>query len=173
MIPWLRVRLDASIRQILVSLERRLVEPQFNHGKIGSCRLQIVAQPQLRQMQFGLLQLIERLSEMDQHQVALMSQQRKKTGLTCGLLFHPFQQAAGLLLRCPASPRAATGARRPSETASFDAKRYSLRRSVARAANSCRRLRLNRARAVIKVLGVPIVAALIEPRRDLFEISAM
>ena len=58
---------------------------------------EIVVQCELGQLQFRLIQFIERASKMDKHQVALMPQQGKQGGLSVGICFHLGQDSGGCL----------------------------------------------------------------------------
>ena len=69
------------LRQLAISLYTRLIQPQLNHRQIRSRRLQIIIQPQLRNLHFRPIQFIKRRPKMDEHQIALMPQQRKERRL--------------------------------------------------------------------------------------------
>ena len=82
------MRLDALVGELFVDFERGLVEPEFDDGEIGRGGLEIVAEAQVGELQFGLVQIGERLAEVDQHEVALVADERKERGLAGGVLLH-------------------------------------------------------------------------------------
>src|SRR5579864_101082 len=83
--------LDAPLGQLAIGFYAGLIKPQFDDRKIRRRRLEIIAQPQVRELHFSSVQFIERFAEMDQHQVALMSEHGVKRRLPgCALL--PFFQ---------------------------------------------------------------------------------
>ena len=96
-IPFLRVRLYSAFRKLAVHLDRRLIQPQFNDRKIRRRRLKIIAQPKPGYLHFRLIQFVERLPEMDKHQIALMSYQGIKPGLARRILLHLRQHTTGLV----------------------------------------------------------------------------
>jgi len=70
--PLIGVRLNALIGQFLVDLERLVIKTQFDNRKVGGGLFQIVAEAQVGQLEFGLIQVRKSVAEVDQHQVTLV-----------------------------------------------------------------------------------------------------
>ena len=64
--------------QLFINLHRGIVEAEFDDRKIRSRRLEKVAETQVGELEFRLIQIGERLAEVDQHQVALVSDQGER-----------------------------------------------------------------------------------------------
>ena len=86
--PLVGVWLDVLIGKLLVDFESGVVESEFDDGQVRSGGLEVVAQTQVGEFQFGLVQVGEGLTEVDEHQVALVPDQRVESGLAGGVLFH-------------------------------------------------------------------------------------
>ena len=93
--PFLRVRFHAAFGERLVGLQRRFVQPQLNHRQIGSRGLQEIVESKPRQVELRLIELVEAVAEVDQHQVAFVSEQGEQRRLAIGLRLHLGQQLRG------------------------------------------------------------------------------
>src|SRR5262249_48205197 len=85
----------------------RFVEAQFHYREIGCSRLEEFAKLQLSEAQLSLIQVLQRIPEVQEHYIAFMPQEREESGLA---LLHSgehsdgfFQNTAPALLR-KASP---------------------------------------------------------------------
>ena len=126
-VPLGRVRLDAAFRKRGVDLLSRFVQSEFDHRQIRGRRFQKVEQSEFPQPQFDLVELIEAVAEMDEHQVAFMAQKRKQSAPACAPGFHLGEDTGSLIHHAVAVGLQASAASRPNEGASFDAARSILR----------------------------------------------
>src|ERR1700722_6637871 len=94
------MRLNALIGEFFVNLERRIIESQFDDRKIRRCWLEIFTQPESSQLQFGLIQIGKRFTEVHQHKIALVPDQREQRGLTVAALLHSAQHRRRFLCNC-------------------------------------------------------------------------
>jgi len=78
-----------------IQLDRRLIQPQLDHGKIRRGLLQVLTQPQTRDLQLGLLELIKRVAEVHQKNVRLVTQYGKQGALPFDVMLHLFQGRGG------------------------------------------------------------------------------
>ena len=69
-------RCDAALCKLPEQLDAGVIQPQLDHRQIRMRRLQIFLQRGAIQLQLGRVQLVERIAEMHQHQIALVAQQR-------------------------------------------------------------------------------------------------
>ena len=81
-LPLIGVRLDALIGELFVNLERGVVESEFDDRKIRGCGFEVIAQAQAGQLEFRLVEIGEGVAEVNQHQIALVSDQREECGLS-------------------------------------------------------------------------------------------
>ena len=77
-LPLIGVRLDALVRQLFVDFQGRVVEAELDDREIGSRGLEVVAEPQIGELELGLVQIGEGFAEVDQHQVALVPDERER-----------------------------------------------------------------------------------------------
>ena len=87
--------LEALRRGRLVRLAGRLVQAQLDDRNIRVRRRQKVVQRRLRQVQFHLVQRLERIAKVHQDQIALVPQLRKQRRLRLlpsANLLQPLQQ---------------------------------------------------------------------------------
>ena len=87
-LPLLRMRLDAAIDQCFVDLGGGFVEAELDDREVRSGRLPVLAEPRLRQLQLGAIEIVERVAEVDEHQVALVPEQRIEGGWSGGVFLH-------------------------------------------------------------------------------------
>src|SRR5215472_1464007 len=114
--PLIGMRLDSLLSHLLVDLQGGLVKAKFDDGKIRGRRLQIIAQAQISELEFGLVQIGEGVAEVDQHQIALVSNEGEEGRLARRMLLHggkglrSFLGDSGLLACRQGAPR------RPAQT---------------------------------------------------------
>ena len=64
-LPLVGVRLDALVGEFFVDFQGRVVESEFDDREVRGCRLEIVTEAQIGESQFGLIQIRERIAEVD------------------------------------------------------------------------------------------------------------
>ena len=82
------MRLRSLLAQGAIHLYGRVIQAKLHHRQVRRGLLQIIAQPQAGDGQFGGLELVKRIAEVDHKQIALMPQQGKHGGLPGNVVFH-------------------------------------------------------------------------------------
>ena len=125
--PLVGMRLDALVGEFFVNLQGGFVETEFDDRKIGRRGLKIIAEAQMGELQFGLVEIGKRFAEVDEHEVALVSEEREEGGLAGGIFLHGGERVGGFFGDCRSFRLLAGLARRASVSASSGAERCSLR----------------------------------------------
>src|SRR5579864_1300163 len=90
------MRLNSLLAERTVQLDRRFVESQLDHRDIGSGLVQKIPQLQGGDVEFGVLEMIERFAEMNQHEIGFVSQHGKQRALAGDVVLHLLQSRARL-----------------------------------------------------------------------------
>src|SRR5262249_12599390 len=114
-LPFLRVRFYTAIDERAIRLNAGLVQTKFYDGQVRARRLKKIAKLGSADFQLCLIQGGERSPKMDEHEVALVSEQREQCRLSIGILFHLFQHSAGFLHDSPLVFSANLPPRRPAK----------------------------------------------------------
>ena len=81
--------------KFFVDFQRGIVESEFDDGKIGCRGLKVIAEAEVGELKFGLIEIGERFAEVDQHEVALVADEREQGGLAGGILLHGGEDVGG------------------------------------------------------------------------------
>src|SRR5581483_10918127 len=79
-VPLGRAGLETFRGELAVESYRRFVKTQLDDGEIGARRLEIFAQLRARDRQLGAVEIVEGFAEMDEHQIAFVTEERKESG---------------------------------------------------------------------------------------------
>ena len=78
------MRLDTALGEAPIQFERGLVQAQLDHRKVRRGGFQEFGKTQAGHRDLGLAQLLEGLAEMEEHQIALVADERIDNGLLHG-----------------------------------------------------------------------------------------
>ena len=125
-LPLIRMRLDALVREFFVDLQCRIVQAQFDDGEIRRRRLEVITEAQVGELKLGLVEIGKRVAEVDQHEVALVSDEGVQGGLAWGMSSPWRRGRRRLPARWPTFRRPEGRATRANAGAASDEGRYSL-----------------------------------------------
>src|SRR5260221_3448169 len=90
------MRLDSLLAQGAVELDRGFVEPKFHDRDVRRSLLQKIAETKTRDLQLRMLEIIERIAEVQKQQVRLVSQHGEQRTLAGDVMLQLLQCRASL-----------------------------------------------------------------------------
>src|ERR1700733_16679 len=94
-LPLVGVRHDSLISELFVNFQRGIIEAEFDDRKIRSRGIEIIAQTQIGELKLSLIEVRECVAKVDQHEVALVSDQGEERGLAGRMLLHGSEGIGG------------------------------------------------------------------------------
>ena len=115
------------IGEFFVNLQRGVVESEFDDGQVGCHCLEKIAEAKLGELEFGPIESGKGFAEVDEHEVALVSDEGEEGGLSGGIFFHDNKRVGGFLRDGGAFGGGQGAPGGPSASASSGVERCSLR----------------------------------------------